>query len=44
MLKQGDRAPSFSLPSDNADQPLTLESFTGQRLLLFFYPKDSTAG
>lgn len=42
-LAIGDMAPSFSLPDDTGNT-LTLGSFAGKALVLYFYPKDDTAG
>lgn len=42
-LNIGDRAPDFSLP-DQYGKLRTLSEFRGERVLLFFYPKDSTPG
>lgn len=42
MLNPGDKAPAFSLPSE--DGPIRLADFKGQKLVLFFYPKDDTPG
>lgn len=38
MLKVGDKAPDFTL------QDITLSSFRGKRVVLYFYPKDNTPG
>jgi len=43
MLKPGDKAPAFRLPSDDGT-PVALKDFKGQRVLLFFYPKANTSG
>ncbi len=43
MLKQGDKAPSFKLPSD-AGSEVGLADFEGKTLVVYFYPKDSTPG
>jgi len=43
MLKAGDKAPDFSLPSDSGDK-LALDTFQGNRLVLFFFPKADTPG
>jgi peroxiredoxin Q/BCP len=40
MLKVGDRAPDFTLPSDQGSS-IRLSDFRGQRVVLFWYP---TAG
>ena len=43
LLKQGDKAPNFSLP--NADgQNISLEDFKNQKVVLWFFPKASTPG
>jgi len=42
-LKEGDKAPAFSLPSQN--QQVSLSDFLGkQNIVLYFYPKDDTQG
>ena len=43
VLKIGDLAPDFTLPSDTKDQ-ITLSHLRGQKVLLYFYPKDNTPG
>jgi len=43
MIAEGDRAPAFSLPADDGST-VTLESLTGKKVVLFFYPKDNTSG
>src|SRR3990167_9943270 len=43
MLKIGDMAPDFSLMSDTQEQ-FTLSELKGKRIVLYFYPKDSTPG
>jgi peroxiredoxin Q/BCP len=42
-LQIGDPAPGFSLP-DQAGQTVTLADLRGQRVVLYFYPKDDTPG
>jgi len=42
-LKSGDKAPNFSLPNQNGEVQ-ALKDFKGQKLVLFFYPKDNTPG
>ncbi len=43
MLKEGDRAPDFSLPT--ADMEVrSLADFSSRALVLYFYPKDDTPG
>lgn len=39
----GDLAPDFTLQMQGGDS-ITLSSFRGQRVVLFFYPKDSSPG
>ena len=43
MLAAGTQAPSFSLPDQNG-QMHTLEEYRGQKVVLYFYPKDNTPG
>lgn len=43
MLKEGDVAPDFST-RDAAGNPVSLSDFRGQRVALYFYPKDDTPG
>lgn len=42
-IKIGDKAPDFELPSDGGGN-IELKDFEGKKLLLYFYPKDSTPG
>jgi thioredoxin-dependent peroxiredoxin len=42
-VQVGDAAPDFTLP-DGLGQPVTLSSFRGRKVVLFFYPKDDTRG
>jgi len=42
-LAIGDAAPDFTLP-DQDGKPLTLSSLLGQRVVIYFYPKDDTPG
>jgi thioredoxin-dependent peroxiredoxin len=42
-LAVGGRAPAFALPADGG-QTLSLASFKGKPLVLYFYPKDDTSG
>jgi thioredoxin-dependent peroxiredoxin len=39
----GDKAPDFELPGDSGGK-LSLKGFAGQKLVLYFYPKDDTSG
>ncbi len=43
MLSVGIPAPSFSLPDQNG-QMHALEDYRGKKVVLYFYPKDNTAG
>ena len=43
MLEVGTKAPDFSLPDQNG-QIHTLEQYRGKKVILYFYPKDNTAG
>lgn len=36
-------APTFTLPNQNGDM-ISLEQYRGQKVVLYFYPKDSTPG
>jgi thioredoxin-dependent peroxiredoxin len=43
-VKVGDKAPDFTLPSQMGDD-VTLSEFLGKKnIVLYFYPKDETAG
>jgi thioredoxin-dependent peroxiredoxin len=42
-LKPGDNAPEFS-SKDQDGNPVTLADFKGSKLIMYFYPKDSTPG
>ncbi len=42
-LKVGDKAPDFELPKDGGGQ-VNLSQFHGQKVVLYFYPKDDTSG
>ncbi len=39
----GDKAPSFTLPTDGGGK-LSLKDFKGETVILYFYPKDDTSG
>ena len=41
--REGGRAPDFTAPTDT-DEQLTLSSLRGRVVVLYFYPKDDTAG
>lgn len=43
MLTEGMTAPAFSLPDQNGEMH-TLEEYKGKKVILYFYPKDMTAG
>jgi peroxiredoxin Q/BCP len=42
-LQIGDPAPDFSLP-DESGNPVSLADLRGQRVVVYFYPKDDTSG
>lgn len=42
-LKEGQKAPSFSLMSDEGEK-VSLKDFKGKTVVLYFYPKDMTSG
>jgi peroxiredoxin Q/BCP len=42
-LQIGDAAPDFSLPDQNGDS-VSLAALKGQRVVIYFYPKDATSG
>ncbi len=43
MLKEGTKAPDFTLPDQNGDMH-SLSDYEGKKVVLYFYPKDNTAG
>ena len=43
MLEVGTKAIDFTLP-DELSNPVTLSSFRGKKVVLYFYPKDNTPG
>jgi peroxiredoxin Q/BCP len=43
MLKEGDQAPNFTTRDAN-NNPVKLSDFRGQKVVLYFYPKDDTPG
>ncbi len=43
MLEIGTKAPEFSLPDQNGETR-SLSDYRGQKVILYFYPKDMTAG
>lgn len=42
-LTPGDKAPRFTLP-DQDGKKVSLKDFAGQRVVVYFYPKDDTPG
>ena len=42
-LQIGDQAPGFTLP-DQDELSVSLSSFRGQKVVIYFYPKDDTPG
>jgi len=42
-IKQGDKAPEFMGVNQNGDT-VSLSSYAGKKLVLYFYPKDDTPG
>jgi peroxiredoxin Q/BCP len=42
-IQVGDKAPDFTLSSQSSE-PVTLSSFQGKWVVLYFYPKDDTPG
>ena len=43
MLEIGTQAPGFTLPDQNGDMK-SLADYKGQKVVLYFYPKDMTSG
>lgn len=43
MIKVNDKAPTFELKNQN-DKTVKLEDFKGRKVVLYFYPKDSSPG
>ena len=43
MLEKGTKAPDFTL-NDKDGNAVSLSDFTGRKVVLYFYPKDSTPG
>jgi len=43
MIREGTLAPDFTLTTDGGGE-VTLSDFRGQRVVLYFYPKDDTPG
>jgi peroxiredoxin Q/BCP len=43
MVKEGTTAPAFKTKDDNGED-VSLKDFKGQKVVLYFYPKDDTPG
>ncbi len=43
MLEVGTKAPAFTLPDQNGELH-SLKDYKGQKVILYFYPKDNTSG
>lgn len=43
MLKEGNDAPNFTVKDENGED-VKLSDLRGQKVVLFFYPKDDTPG
>ena len=43
MLKEGDKAPDFTVGSDQGET-ISLKNYQGKNLVLFFFPKANTPG
>ncbi|MGE5628760.1 MAG: thioredoxin-dependent thiol peroxidase [Solirubrobacterales bacterium] len=43
MLKEGDKAPEFTLKNDE-EKDISLRDFKGKKVVIYFYPKDNTPG
>ncbi len=43
ILTQGDKAPNF-ISKDQNGNTISLDQFKGQKVVLYFYPKDNTPG
>ena len=43
MIKEGTKAPNFTL-NDKDGKAVSLSDFLGKKIILYFYPKDSTPG
>lgn len=43
MLETGTMAPDFTLP-DKDGRPVSLSDYRGKKVIVYFYPKDSTPG
>ena len=43
MLNVGDKAPGFTLPNQDGES-VSLNDFSGKKVVLWFFPKASTSG
>ena len=43
LVKEGDKAPAFTLQADDGRE-MSLKDYQGQKVVLYFYPKDDTPG
>ena len=43
MVQEGSPAPDFTLPADDGSE-VSLADFRGNKVVLYFYPKDDTPG
>ena len=43
MPKEGDKAPSFNMPT-NTGEKVSLSKLKGRKVVLYFYPRDDTPG
>jgi peroxiredoxin Q/BCP len=43
LIKTGEKAPDFTLQSDDGKN-VSLDDYRGKKVVLYFYPKDGTAG
>ncbi len=43
LVKEGEKAPDFTLQSDD-EKDVSLSDYQGKKAVLYFYPKDGTAG
>jgi peroxiredoxin Q/BCP len=43
LIKEGEKAPDFTLQSDD-NKEVSLSDYRGKKVVLYFYPKDGTAG
>ena len=43
MIKEGMKAPEFTLPDKDGNQ-VSLADFLGKKVVVYFYPRDNTSG